>query len=280
MISISEQTPLILEGGGDRGVFTTGVLDCFLDHKLMFPYVIGVSAGGYNAVSYLSKQRGRQKKISLELAFHYKTASLKKWVLTGNLLDDKLLFEDFTEQIIPFDYQTFFDNPSVCELVTTNCLTGEASYFQEKRNKKRFIEITKATGRLPFASPMVMIDDTPMLDGGISDSIPLQRAMHLGFTDHPVVVLTRNKGYRKPPNAYKLAKLFYHKYPKLTQALANRYKMYNKQLELVERLEEEDKITVLRPQKKIHVERINNTAEALSTLYQEGYSLASTLLNT
>jgi len=278
MISISKQTPLILEGGGDRGVFTTGVLDCFLEHQIMFPYVVGVSAGGFNAVSYLSKQRGRQKKISLDLAFQYKTSSLRKWVLTGNLLDDKILFEDFTERIIPFDYQTFFDNPALCEFVTTNCLTGEALYLHEKKNKKRLIDIIKASGRLPFASPMVMLDGIPMLDGGMADSIPLERAMRLGYTDHPVVVLTRNKGYRKPASSYKMAKLFYPKYPKLTEALANRYKMYNRQLEVVEQLESEHKICVLRPQKEIQVKRVNNTSANLATLYEEGYELAAAFL--
>ena len=278
MIKISNKTPLILEGGGDRGIFTSGVLDCFLEHKVMFPYVVGVSAGGFNALSYISKQKGRQRKTTLELSFKYKTTSFWKWLFSGNYLNDKILFEDFVYKINIFDFKAFFDNPSICEFVTTNCLTGKAMYLSENKNKQHLLDISKASGRLPIICPMVMIGGIPMLDGGLSDSIPLKHALSLGYTDKPIVVLTQNKGYRKPKKTYKLAKLVYRHYPKFCETLKNRYKMYNSQLEFVEKLERENKIIVIRPKSRITLKHFNNKPSELKKMYDEGYSLALALI--
>jgi len=278
MIQISKKTPLILEGGGDRGIFTTGVLDCFLEYNIMFPYVVGVSAGGFNALSYVSKQRGRQQKVTLELSFQYKTTSFIKWLFSGNYLDDKLLFEDFVYRINPFDFKTFFENPCLCEFVTTNCITGEAMYLSESENKKYLLDISKASGRLPLICPIVMIDNIPMLDGGLSDSIPLQHALSLGYTDKPIVVLTQNKGYRKPKKSYKLASLVYRHYPKFCETLKNRYKMYNSELSYVDKLEKENKIIVIRPKSKITLKHFNNKHSELKSMYDEGYALALALI--
>lgn len=278
MIRVGNKTPLILEGGGDRGIFTTGVLDCFLEHNIMFPYVVGVSAGGFNALSYISKQKGRQRKTTLELSFSYKTTSFLRWLFLGNYLNDKILFEDFVYKVNPFDFKTFFKNPCLCEFVTTNCLTGKAMYLSENKNKQHLLDISKASGRLPFICPMVRIDGIPMLDGGLSDSIPLVHALNLGYTEKPIVILTQNKGYRKPVKTYKLAKFVYRRYPKFCETLKNRYKMYNSQLEYVEKLERENKIIVIRPKSKITLKHFNNKPHELKKMYNEGYSLALELI--
>ena len=158
-------------------------------------------------------------------------------------------------------------------MVTTNCLTGEANYFEEKRSAERVIDIVRASSSLPFVCPIAYVDNIPMLDGGIVDSIPLLRARQDGFTNN-VVVLTRNRGYRKKIQGTKVPPFIYRKYPALRAAINRRSVLYNEQLELVERLEEAGEIMVIRPQRPIVVDRIERDIRKLTALYEEGYACA------
>ena len=236
-IHINPKTGLVLEGGGMRGVFTCGVLDSFMDRGIRFPYTIGVSAGACNGLSYMSGQRGRAKYSNIDLLEKYQYIGLKYLLKKRNIMDFDLLFQEFPEHILPYDYESYFSSPERYEMVTTNCVTGEANYFEEKQDKKRVIDIVRASSSLPFVCPIAYVDDVPMLDGGIVDSIPLMRAWNEGFT-HNVVVLTRNRGYRKEAKDIHIPSFFYRKYPKMREALSCRCRVYNEQLEMVERMEE------------------------------------------
>ena len=159
-------------------------------------------------------------------------------------------------------------------MVTTNCLTGEANYFEEKQSRERVIDIVRASSSLPFVCPITYVDDIPMLDGGIVDSIPLMRARRDGYTRN-VVVLTRNRGYRKEIKGTKVPPFIYKKYPRLREAINRRSSVYNELLELVEQLEDAEEITVIRPQKPIVVDRIERDIKKLTDLYEEGYACAA-----
>ena len=273
-IHINPKTGLVLEGGGMRGVFTCGVLDSFMDRGIRFPYTIGVSAGACNGLSYMSGQRGRAKYSNIDLLEKYQYIGLKYLLKKRNIMDFDLLFQEFPEHILPYDYESYFSSPERYEMVTTNCVTGEANYFEEKQDKKRVIDIVRASSSLPFVCPIAYVDDVPMLDGGIVDSIPLMRAWNEGFT-HNVVVLTRNRGYRKEAKDIHITSFFYRKYPKMREALSCRCRVYNEQLEMVERMEEAGEITVIRPQKPVMVDRIERDIQKLTDLYEEGYACAA-----
>ena len=188
-------------------------------------------------------------------------------------MDFNLLFHVFPVEISPYDYDALARNKEIFEMVTTSCKSGEACYFNEKHNPKRIIEIVEASSSLPFVSPIAYVDGEPMLDGGIADSIPLLRAQSQGFTNN-VVVLTRNKGYRKSEKPTKVPFFMYRKYPALRNAIRNRNAHYNEQIALVEQLEDERKITVIRPEKPIEVDRIERDISKLTALYEEGYNCA------
>ncbi|MDE6349310.1 MAG: patatin family protein [Bacteroides sp.] len=273
MIHIDSFSSLVLEGGGMRGVFTCGVLDNFMDRGIRFPYTIGVSAGACNGLSYMSGQRGRAKFSNIDLLEKYRYIGLKYLLTKRNIMDFDLLFHDFPERILPYDYEAYFHCPERYVMVTTNCLTGEANYFEEKRNEERVIDIVRASSSLPFVCPIAYVDDIPMLDGGIADSIPLMRARQDGFTNN-VVVLTRNRGYRKKIQGTKVPPFIYRKYPALRAAINRRSVLYNEQLELVEQLEEAGEITVIRPQRPVEVDRIEQNIRKLTELYEEGYRCA------
>lgn len=271
---IDESTALILEGGGMRGTFTSGVLDNFLDKGIDFPFTVAVSAGACNGLSYMSRQRGRARRSNIDLYEKYRYVGLKYLFTQRNIMDFKLLFETFPNEICPYDYDTYFARKERFVMVTTNCLTGEACYMEEKISPERVIEIVKASSSLPFAAPMVTIDDIPMLDGGIADSIPVQYAMNQGFKKF-VVVLTRNKGYRKDEKNNPFVKLFYKKYPKLQDAINQRAANYNKTLDLIDKLEAEGRALVIRPEKPLQVSRIEKDINKLVDLYNEGFEMVS-----
>ena len=149
-LKLDEHTGLVLEGGGMRGVFTCGVLDYLMDHDIRFPYAIGVSAGACNGLSYASRQRGRAKFSNIDLLEKYNYIGLKHLLRKRNILDFDLLFNEFPEHILPYDYDTYFASPERFVMVTTNCMTGEANYFEEKRDKSRVIDIVRASSSLPL----------------------------------------------------------------------------------------------------------------------------------
>ena len=255
-MEIGKHTGLVLEGGGMRGVFTCGVLDWLLDHHVDFPYTVAVSAGACNGLSYMSRQRGRAKYSNIDMLKKYKYIGMRFLWTQHSILNQELLYKDFPERIVPYDFEAYRANPGVFEMVTTNCLTGRANYLSEKENYNRLIRIAKASSSLPYVCPVVIVDREPMLDGGIVDSIPVERAMSLGY-ERNVVVLTRNRGYRKTGRDIRI-----------------------RQLELIEQLEDEGKILVVRPLEKLEVDRLEDNIGKLTALYEEGYACAGTVLGT
>ena len=272
--TLTTSSGLILEGGGMRGVFTSGVLDNLMDRGIRFPYTIGVSAGACNGISYMSEQRGRAKYCNIDLLEKYRYIGLKHLLLKGNIMDFDLLFRRIPEELYPYDYERYAAQEGVFEMVTTSCKSGNPCYFNEKHDARRIIEIVRASSSLPFVSPIAYVDGEPMVDGGVSDSIPLLRARELGYNNN-IVVLTRNKGYRKPEKETKVPPLFYRKYPALREAIRSRNAIYNKQISLVEELEEQGKLIVLRPERPIVVDRMERNTQKLIDLYDEGYECAS-----
>ena len=276
-MTITSNSGLILEGGGMRGVFTCGVLDCLMDKDIRFPYTIGVSAGACNGLSYISRQRGRAKFSNIDLLKKYNYIGIKHLLKKGNIMDFDLLFHTFPEEIIPYDYEMLATTEQRFEMVTTSCKTGKACYYEETKNPERVIDIVKASSSLPFVCPIAYVDGEPMLDGGIADSIPIMRARELGY-DNNVVVLTRNKGYRKTEKDMKYVSLFYKEYPAMQDAIRNRNKMYNEQISMIEAMEERGEIIVIRPLKPIEVDRMERDTKKLLALYEEGYKVASQTL--
>lgn len=275
-MTIDGKTSLILEGGGMRGVFTCGVLDNFMDRGIHFPFTVGVSAGACNGLSYMSGQRGRAKASNIDLMAEHNYIGLKYLLKQGCIMDFKLLFEDFPEKIIPYDYPAYFRNPDRFVMVTTNCLTGKAEYFEEKSSAARVMDIVRASSSLPFVTRITPVDGVPMLDGGIADSIPVEYARSQGYTKN-VIVLTRNRGYRKSEKPNPFIPLFYREYPELQKAIKDRNMKYNRTMELIEKLEDSPDVIVIRPEKPIEVGRMEKDTARLTALYEEGYSLADRL---
>ena len=271
-MQIDRKTGLVLEGGGMRGVFTSGVLDAFMKHDLYFPYVVAVSAGACNGLSYMSRQPRRARFSNIDMLKKYDYISLKSLLTQGSIFDPNILYERFPNEIVPFDYDAYRANPGIFEMVTTNCLTGRAEYLTEKQSAQRLTAIVKASSSLPYVAQITEVDGVPMLDGGIIDSIPVVRAIDMGYSPN-VVIMTRNRGFRSSERDIKIPRFFYKDYPRLRVALSHRVEVYNRQLELVERMEDWGEIVCIRPERPMEVDRICRDVDKLEALYEEGFRL-------
>lgn len=263
---------LLLEGGGSRGAFTSGVLDFFMDCDLEFSDVIGVSAGALNGVNLVSKQRGRSRATSVDIVSKAELISLKNLFTHHSIFDLEYLFNSIPNEVLPFDYEAYGNSKTNCIITVTNCTTGEAEYLEERKDGKRLMQLLRASTALPFLTPIATIDDKPYLDGGIASSLPMKELMKREC-DKYIVVLTKPFGYRKEKSTLNknLSILFYKKYPKLVKSMVYRYKKYNKQLEYIEQLENMGKLYVIRPEKNYEVSRTEKEYEPLMRLYQHGY---------
>lgn len=273
-MTINNQTGLVLEGGGMRGVFTVGVLDYFMDHNIWFPYTIGVSAGASNGISYASRQRGRSLFSNIDLLKKYNYIGWKHFLRGKGYIDLDYLFYVYPDEFYPLDYTTCFNSPNRFVMVTSNCLTGKAEYYEEKNDKDRLVDICRASCSLPVLCPIAYVDGIPMVDGGVCDAIPIRRAIEDGYKQN-VIILTRNKGYRKEDKDFYLPGFIYKQYPAIREQLKLRYRQYNEVLDFIDLLEEEGKAIVIRPEKKIVVGRTESDTKKLKDLYNEGYEMGA-----
>lgn len=269
---IDRNTGLVLEGGGMRGVFTSGVLDAFMKHGVYFRYVVAVSAGACNGMSYISRQPRRARFSNIDMLAEYNYIGVRHLVTQGCIFDPVLLYDRFPNELAPFDYDTFFRNSATFEMVTTNCLTGCPVYMSETSDRQRALDIVRASSSLPYVSKIVYVDGIPMLDGGIVDSIPVVHSIETGHATN-VVIATRNRGFRNTGRDHKIPRFIYKNYPRLRVALSHRIEIYNRQLEMVERMEDEDTIVCIRPKRPMEVGRMEKDTEKLGRLYEEGFAL-------
>ena len=234
-MKIDKQTGLVLEGGGMRGVFTVGVLDYFMDNNIWFPYTIGVSAGASNGISYASRQRGRSRFSNIELLKIYNYIGVRHLLKGRGYIDLDYLFYKYPDLYYPFDFKSYSESKDRFVMVVSNCITGKAEYIEEKRDPKRLVDACKASCTLPVLCPITYLDGVPMVDGGVCDAIPIQHAIDDGFKKN-VIILTRNKGYRKEEKDFYLPGFIYKKYPLIREQLKLRYHRYNEVLDYIDQL--------------------------------------------
>jgi len=263
-----------------RGVYTSGVHEYLLEKGIYYPYVIGVSAGASNSCNYVSRQKGRGKRTNLDYLNNWRYMSLGSLLLTGSYFGLDFIFGDIPNQLDLFDYDTFYHSPGIFRIGATNCITGETDYFDKSHITTTFEHI-KASCSLPFLSPMVKINGVPYLDGGISEPIPVRKALADGC-EHVVVVLTQPPGYRKGPMSKKmnlLYRMIFREYPALVKRLEVRNQYYNETADFLEELERKGKATIIRPDGSLRLQRFEKDRFVLERLFEQGYRDASLKLS-
>lgn len=262
---------LVLEGGGMRGLYTAGVLDLFIEKGIYFKDCYGVSAGATQCCSYLSKQKGRAMEIYIKYMKDKRYASVSNLIKTGYYFGKEFSLKTIPDELILYDYDTFEKSESDFYAVATNCKTGKPAYLKIE-DMRGDIDKVWASCSLPLLSKMVELDGEKYLDGGVSDSIPVIRAMKDG-NKKVIVILTRDVEYRKSPNKLMpVIRLLYRKYPRFVKVMERRHDRYNKVLMKLKKLEQEGKIFVIRPKKAVEVGRLEKNAEKMMELYNSGYN--------
>ncbi len=262
---------LILEGGGSRGVFTAGVLQYLMEQNIYIPYVMGVSSGACNGSSYISRQLDRNRKVNIDYVQHPDYLSLKNLFTKKQLFGMDFLFETLMNELEPFDYPTFQKAKEEFVVVATDCITGTPVYYYKSKYAQEMMTLIRASSSLPLIAPAVSFENRELLDGGITDPIPIKQSMKDGNSRN-IVILTKNRGYFKKMEAFHwLIKKKYQAYPALLAAIERRHIVYNDVLNYLYDQEKKGKIFLICPTEKLRVGRMEKNQNKLTDLYQQGY---------
>lgn len=261
---------LVLEGGGLRAIYTSGVLDAFMENDIEFPYVIGVSAGSCNGVSFLGKNIHRMRDIYIGYSSDERYMSLKSMFKNGEYLNSKWIFGELSYDMFPLNYENYESSNAVMCCVATNARTGKPEYFYPKSFRNGCEEL-RASCALPVAAKPVKLGKDYYYDGGLTDSIPLKRAFEDGC-EKCVVILTQDKGYVKKPMGHPRAvKSTLRHYPLMAEEILVRHKMYNEQRKYVFEQEKLGNAFVICSDVPISVPTLEKNPKKLKEIYDIGY---------
>lgn len=265
------QAGLILEGGGMKGIYTGGVLDFFMDREIWFSDCYGVSAGACHLCNYMSRQRGRSYRISVNYLDMKQYCGGWSLLRTGDLFGVDMNYGLIPDYLDPYDYDAADRYEGRGFAVATNIRTGKPAYFPMKNLRKDIIAV-RASSSLPLVSRNVAIDGELYLDGGISDPIPVRKSIRDGNGKN-VIVMTKEEGFVREPVGAQLAlmKARYLRYPKVYELMRERHLSYNATVQYIEEKQSKGELFVIRPKQKSEVGRIEKDREKMKALYEEGY---------
>jgi len=273
-----KKTRLVLEGGALRGLFTAGVLDVMLENNINIDEIIGVSAGALFGVNYFSKQIGRVIRYNKKYCGDKRYMSTRSLLLTGNYINKDFAFYKVTNELDKFNNKEFIKSKKNYYAVVTNVESGQAEYLKVESIPKD-LEILRASSAMPFASKIIKIDNKKYLDGGISDSIPIN--YNKDKYNKSIIILTQPLDYIKKPLTKSkeiMVKLKFYKYPKLINTMLNRYKKYNETIEQIKELENKKEIFVIRPSKRIYIKLKETNPESYQKIYDMGVNTGKKII--
>lgn len=261
---------LVLEGGAMRGLFTAGIIDVMMEHGVEPDGLIGVSAGAAFGCNYKSRQPGRAIRYNKRFANDPRFSGIRSLLTTGNYFNAEFGYHVVPRQIDVFDGDAFEHNPMAFVAVCTDVETGKPVYQQLDRCDDDTYDWIRASASMPLASRVVSVGGRYLLDGGVSDSIPLEWAENNGYT-HNVVILTQPLGYRKQHSRLMpLMRIGLRKYPQMVAAMDRRYVMYNRELDYVAEAERQGRCLVIRPQEKLPIGHTCHNPQQMENVYQIG----------
>lgn len=265
---------LILEGGAMRGMFTAGILDVLMENGIRFDGAIGVSAGAAFGCNYKSGQVGRALRYNVKFCSDRRYSGLRVLLKEGNLFSTEFCYHDVPLLYDPFDFESYESNPMEFYVVCTDVVTGKPVYHRYDGRGDHDFDWIRASASMPLVSQIVEIDGQKLLDGGVSDSIPVRYFESIGY-DRNVVVLTQPEGYVKKKNRMlALMKRKYRKYPEFVKTMANRHRDYNEALAYIREKETAGKLFVFRPEQALEIGRAEKNPEELKRVYQIGRKTA------
>lgn len=265
---------IVLEGGAMRGMFTAGILDVMLENGVTVDGVIGVSAGATFGCNFKSKQIGRSIRYNKRFCKDKRYCSLKSLITTGDLYGADFCYNQIPNELDIFDYETYRKNPVEFYVVASDVEKGIPVYKKLETCDENDLTWMRASASMPMVSTPVKVDGYTLLDGGITDSIPLKYFESIGF-DKNIVILTQPKEFvKKKASLVFLMKLFMKKYKKIVEAMAQRHSVYNQETKYVFEKEKTGNVLVICPEKSLGISRTEKDPLELERVYQEGRRLA------
>lgn len=272
------KTGIVLEGGGMRGLFTVGFLDVLIENNIFVDGLVGVSAGVLFGCNYKSHQVGRALRYNVKYKDDPRYMSWKSWLKTGDFTNKEFAYGEMPLKLDPFDIETFNKEPMEFHIVCTDIANGKPVYKDMSKFGEDTLDWMRASGSLPLLSRPVEIGGYTMLDGGMSDSIPLKHSQELGFEKN-IVILTQPKGYRKKAFGMPLLfKLFMRKYPKVYDLMKNRHIMYNNEIDYVTAQGKSENTMVVYPDEPLKIGRVEGDGEKMKHCYVLGRKKAEEML--
>lgn len=263
-----------MEGGAMRGMFTAGVIDVFLENDICFDGAIGVSAGATFGCNFKSKQIGRSIRYNLRFCKDSRYCGIKSLLTSGNLYNADFCYNQLPNNLDLFDYETYKNNPLKFYIVASDVRTGLPVYKELKSCDKNDLEWMRASASMPLVSKVVEIDGFKLLDGGMTDSIPLKYFESIGYNRN-VVILTQPRDFIKKENRLiKIIKLFLSKYPKIVDAMKNRHIMYNSETKYIFDKADKGEVFVICPETSLGISRTESNGDKLMNTYQLGRDIA------
>ncbi|MCT4566011.1 MAG: patatin family protein [Maledivibacter sp.] len=261
---------LVLQGGGMRGVYTSGVLDFFMDKDLYFSYIIAVSAGACNAIAYITGKRGFGKKICIDYISNNKYISYKNLLTKGSIVDMDFIFDKVPNTLDPFDLDEIANCDNKFIIAATDCNNGNPVYI-DVDNCNDIITAIKASSSVPFVTKTVGFEDMNLLDGGISDPIPIKKSIKDG-NNRNVIVLTNEDGYtQKAFKMKRLANRMYPDYRDLVKSILDCHTLYHETIDYIKELETEKKVFIIRPSRYLKLKTFDRNTTRVKELYELGY---------
>lgn len=258
---------LVLEGGGMRGLYTVGVLDALMERRLSPDYIIGVSAGAGNGISFVSGQKGRAYRVDMDYLRDRRYISLRNFVKTRSVFGMDFVFDDIPGKYDPFNYPAFLASPTEFVTGVTDVVTGRPAYFGKQPLMADQCRLLRASAAIPLFSPMVEFRGRLYLDGGTADPIPVKRALADGC-DKVLVVLTQHREYIKSPTGQpSLYRRAFRDYPQMIRVLDERHTLYNDTRAWLWELEKTGKAVVVAPSSPLTVSRFEKRRSRLDEAY-------------
>jgi len=266
-----EKVSLIIEGGAMRGVFCAGVISTLLREQIYLDYVIGVSSGSANGINYVSQDPARARASFVDIAANPAFSGMKYFLNGQGYFNTKYIYEDAITNDIPFRFDSFTQNPATMKIVATEMETGKAVYFDKNEiaTSAELARKVRASSTVPLVMPPTEIDGKYYLDGGIVDSLPIEKAIADGNRKH-VIILTRPRGYIKEKQRFNaIIRRQLRAYPEIVAAIEQRHINYNRSMALIEQMEKEDKAFVFAPD-QLSIGRMERNVQRLEAYYQYG----------
>lgn len=265
---------LVLEGGAMRGLFTAGVLDVLMENKIEFDSCIGVSAGAAFGCNFKSGQIGRAIRYNTRFCKDKRYCSVRSLIKTGDIFGAEFCYHTIPEKLDKFDIEAYDNSDIEFYVVCTDVYTGKPVYHLCDKVDNDAYEWFRASASMPMVSKPVKVGGMTLLDGGMSDSIPLEFMVNKGL-DKNLVILTQPRVYTKEKaSAMGLMKLSLRKYPNMIKCIADRHEMYNKQREYVFEKEKSGEAFIIFPEEKLPIGRIEHDEAVLRKVYEIGRKTA------